>query len=269
MNWIDWLLPLVANFFIAIVGWLVSLRRADVGVVDIIFPLFFVAGFLIISIRHFHGDLSVLIAASLLLAWSVRLSAHLLMRNLSQPEDRRYREIRSKYQGFSWKSLFIIFGFQAFAAWIVAAPLFVVAAGQSNMHWMHWAAAVVIAGGIVVEGIADWQLSRFNLRNKVDNGVFDQGLWRYSRHPNYFGELCVWLGFYCYALPSGGAWTIFSPLLMFFFLLRFTGVLRMEKGMAQRRPAYADYMLRTSALFPTIPRPKSGGSSSAKGSGAH
>ena len=72
MNWLDWVLPLVANFFIAIVGWLGSLRRADVGVVDIIFPLFFVAGFLIISIRHFHGDLAVLIAASLLLAWSVR-----------------------------------------------------------------------------------------------------------------------------------------------------------------------------------------------------
>ena len=268
MNWIDWVLPLVANICIALVGWLVSLRRIDVGVVDIIFPLFFVAGFLIVSIRHFHDDLAVLIAAGLLLAWSARLSVHLFMRNLSRPEDRRYREIRSKYQGFFWKSLFVIFGFQALAAWVVSAPLLLVASGQSDMHWMHWFAAFVIAGGRFVEGIADWQLSRFNLHNKVNNGVFDQGLWRYSRHPNYFGELCVWLGFYGYALPSGGAWTIFSPLLMFFFLLRFTGVLRMEKGMVQRRPAYADYMARTSALFPTIPRPKRGVSSSAKGSGA-
>ena len=115
MNWIDWVLPLVANIFIALVGWLVSLRRIDVGVVDIIFPLFFVAGFLIVSIRHFHDDLAVLIAAGLLLAWSARLSVHLFMRNLSRPEDRRYREIRSKYEGFFWKSLFVIFGFQALA----------------------------------------------------------------------------------------------------------------------------------------------------------
>lgn len=268
MDWIDWVLPLLANSLIALVGWLVSLRRSDVGVVDIIFPLFFVAGFLIVSIRHFQDDLGVLIAAGLLLIWSVRLSVHLFVRNLNRPEDRRYREIRAKYQDFFWKSLFIVFGFQAVAAWIVSAPLLVVAAGQWDMHWINWFAAFVIGVGIVVEGIADWQLSQFHLHKKVDNGVFDQGLWRYSRHPNYFGELCVWWGFYCYAVPAGGAWTVFSPLLMFFFLLRFTGVLRMEQGMIERRPAYAAYMARTSALFPAVPRPESDVSSSARGPGA-
>ena len=82
----------------------------------------------------------------------------------------------------------------------------------------------------------------------------DRGLWRYTRHPNYFGEFCVWWGFYLMALAAGGWWALFSPLLMSVLLMKVSGVTLLEKDIGERRPAYRDYIARTNAFFPGMPR---------------
>ncbi len=104
--------------------------------------------------------------------------------------------------------------------------------------------------GLVVEAVADAQLARFK-RDPASRGhVMDAGLWRWSRHPNYFGEFCVWWGFFCFALAAGAWWALPGPLLLSWLLLRVSGVPRLERDIGKRRPQYADYVLKTNAFFP-------------------
>ena len=110
--------------------------------------------------------------------------------------------------------------------------------------------AVLAIFGIGFESLADAQLARFRATLGNAGTVLDRGLWRYSRHPNYFGECCVWWGFYLLAADAGAWWTIFSPLLMSLLLLRVSGVTLLEKDIGERRPAYHDYIARTNAFFP-------------------
>jgi steroid 5-alpha reductase family enzyme len=111
------------------------------------------------------------------------------------------------------------------------------------------------AGGLVFETIADRQLARFKRETRNRGQVLDRGLWRYTRHPNYFGECCVWWGFYCLGAAAGGWWAIVSPLLMTFLLLKVSGVALLERSIEERRPGYAEYVRRTSAFLP-LPRRK-------------
>ena len=112
----------------------------------------------------------------------------------------------------------------------------------------------VAAGGLLVEAVADAQLAAFRADPSRRGQVLDTGLWRYSRHPNYFGECAMWWGWWLMALAQGAAWTIVSPLLMTWLLLRISGVALLERDIAERRPAYADYVRRTNAFLPGRPR---------------
>jgi steroid 5-alpha reductase family enzyme len=106
----------------------------------------------------------------------------------------------------------------------------------------------------VFEAGGDWQLSRFK-KNPANAGqVMNRGLWRYTRHPNYFGEFCIWWGFWLIALSAGAWWSLPGPLLISFLLLRVSGVTLLEKDISNRRPQYADYVLKTNAFFPGMPR---------------
>ena len=113
---------------------------------------------------------------------------------------------------------------------------------------------MLAAFGIVYETVADAQLARFKAQAGNAGKVMEQGLWRYSRHPNYFGEFCVWWGFYLLAADAGGWWTLFSPLLMTVLLLRVSGVTLLEKDIGERKPAYRDYVRRTRVFFPGPPK---------------
>ena len=108
--------------------------------------------------------------------------------------------------------------------------------------------------GIVLETMADAQLERFKAHPDNRGKVLDSGLWRYSRHPNYFGNAVMWWGAWLVAAAGGGAWTIFGPLLMTFLLLKVSGVTLLERDIEGRRPAYADYVRRTSAFVPWPPK---------------
>ncbi|MFM8330917.1 MAG: DUF1295 domain-containing protein, partial [Candidatus Methylumidiphilus sp.] len=190
--------------------------------------------------------------------WAARLSAHITWRHRGQPEDSRYQTIRRNNQpNFEFKSLYLVFVLQAVLAWIVSLPLLVGLADPSPLSWADGLGIALWAFGFAYESLADWQLAQFKARPDSPGKVMAEGLWRYSRHPNYFGEFCVWWGFYLLALGNGGGWAVASPILMSVLLLRVSGVPMLEKDILVRRPDYHDYILRTPAFFPSRPKSKS------------
>jgi steroid 5-alpha reductase family enzyme len=147
-----------------------------------------------------------------------------------------------------------VFLLQGALAWVISLPLLAAVAGIMPLALLDGVAAVVVLFGILFESIADAQLAAFKARPDSQGQVMDTGLWRYTRHPNYFGECCVWWGFYLFAVSAGGWWSIVSPLLMTILLLRVSGVTLLEKDIGERRPAYRDYVQRTNAFIPGLPK---------------
>ncbi len=245
-----WAGALPALAALALVAWAIATARRNAGLVDIFWSLFFLLAAAIYAATTPWTERSALVLA-LVAAWSLRLAAHLTLRNWSAPEDRRYQAIRARNEpGFAWKSVYLVFGLQAFLAWLVAAPLAASFAGGAPLGALDIAGAALAASGIALEAIADAQLVRFKRDPASEGRVMDRGLWRYSRHPNYFGEFCVWWGLYAIALGAGGAWTIFSPLIMTVLLLKVSGVALLERDIGERRPGYREYAARTNAFFP-------------------
>ena len=126
--------------------------------------------------------------------------------------------------------------------------------GTQPLHVLDYLGIALALAGLAFETIADWQLAAFKRDPANNSSVMDRGLWRFSRHPNYFGEFCVWWGLYVIALSAGAWWSIVSPLLMTLLLLRVSGVVLLEKSIGERRPAYQVYRARTNAFFPGLPR---------------
>lgn len=240
---------------VMLAGWLLSLVRRDVSIVDALWgPAVALAG---LTWLLAGGEASArgLIAVMLALAWALRLSAHVLYRNHGKPEDRRYREIRTRHEpGFWWRSLYLVFALQAILACIVALPLLGAVTSQAPLGVLDLAGVMLWLLGLTLEAVADFQLLRFQHSAGAASGVLDRGLWRYSRHPNYFGEFCLWWGLWLMALAGGAWWTAVGPLLLTFFLLKVSGVALTEKDIAGRRPDYRAYVRRTSAFFPAPPR---------------
>jgi steroid 5-alpha reductase family enzyme len=188
--------------------------------------------------------------------WGLRLSLHLLRRNAGHGEDPRYAAMRRGHgPRFWWVSLFTVFLVQAALAWAISLPVQrAVLPSTAPLGPLDAAAAVLVAVGLAFEAVGDWQLTRFR-RDPASRGqVLDTGLWRYTRHPNYFGDACAWWGFGLLGVAAGHPWTILSPVLMTFLLVRVSGVALLEQDIAERRPGYRSYVARTSAFFPWFPR---------------
>jgi steroid 5-alpha reductase family enzyme len=249
------LLGLAVILALGVAGWLASLAKRDVSIVDSLWSIFFLAAAVTYWLASPLSAPRDLLIVTLVTLWAVRLSGYLTWRNWGEPEDHRYQKIRANNApNFAFKSLFIIFGLQGVLAWIVSLPLLAALASDRPLGWLDYAGIVLWAFGFLFETIADWQLARFK-RKRINRGrVLDTGLWRYTRHPNYFGEFCVWWGFYLIALSAGAWWAIVAPLLMTFLLLKVSGVAMLEKDIGRRRPAYRDYVERTNAFFPWLPR---------------
>lgn len=255
MIWDVYLAGLATLLILALLGWLLSLVLRNVNLVDSLWSLFFLAAAVTYaSLLPETAPRTGLILA-LVIVWALRLAGHLAMRNWGKPEDRRYQAIRANHTpGFAWKSLYIVFGLQAVLAWLISLPLHAAIVSPTPLGLLDVFGVALVLAGLTVETLADRQLSRFK-RDPANRGrVLDQGLWRYSRHPNYFGEACLWWGFGLLASAAGAWWALASPVLMTFLLLRVSGVVLLERDIAERRPAYRDYIARTSAFIPWPPR---------------
>jgi steroid 5-alpha reductase family enzyme len=249
------LLGLLAVLGLAAAGWLVSLPKRDVSIVDSLWPLFFLlaaAIYALVTPVVSPRDAIVLVLAAL---WALRLSVYLTRRNWGAPEDHRYRKIRARNEpNFAFKSLYLVFGLQAVLASIVALPLLAALASEAPLGALDYAGVALWAFGFVFETVADAQLARFKRDARNRGRVLEAGLWRYTRHPNYFGECCLWWGLYLIALAAGGWWSIVSPLLMTLLLLKVSGVTLLEADIAERRPSYRDYVARVNSFLPGPPR---------------
>ena len=256
VEWNTYLEGLVVAALLALVAWVYSVVRRNVGVVDSLWSLLILAVLVAyVAATESAGPREALLLV-MLTAWALRLSVHITVRNHGEPEDRRYREIRRNNEPHFWlKSIYIVFGLQAALAWFIAMPAVAAVSSPAPLGWLDALAVGVWAAGMVFEVVGDWQLTRFRRARDRGEQVLDTGLWRYTRHPNYFGEALLWWGIYLMAVAAGAWWTFASPLLMTVLLLRVSGVALLEKDIAERRPAYRDYVRRTSAFFPLPPKP--------------
>jgi steroid 5-alpha reductase family enzyme len=256
---------------IATGAWLVSLVIEDVGIVDYLWSLMLLSS--AATYAHQTGLGSSLSMVNLLLltmiaVWALRLSSFLMLRGRNRGEERRYRAMRKRLSPhFALKSLFNIFLLRALLIWMLSS-LFAVALGSgSNLSWSLWhtAGAALWLSGFILQSIADLQLYRFNQLVVRKSETLSSGLWRYSRHPNYFGECCVWCGWVLFAIPSAISastatlpWLLLAPMIMIMLLLKLSGVRHMEQGITQRRPDYRQYIETTSAFIPWKPAQKIG-----------
>jgi len=257
VDWSAYALALAFAAAMAVAAWLYSVARRDVSIVDSLWSLMILASLGVYLLLTWNNGHRAVLVLMLLSVWALRLSAHITIRNHGEGEDRRYRAIRENNEpGFWWKSLYIVFGLQAVLAWVVSLPAVAAAASATPLGWLDLAAALVFAAGLAFEVVGDWQLTQFRKNRDSDGAVLDHGLWRYTRHPNYFGEALLWWGVYLFALAAGAWWAVVSPLLMTFLLLRVSGVAMLEKDISDRRPEYRDYIERTSAFVPAPPKPR-------------
>ena len=236
---------------VGVASWLLSVIKKDVSFVDSLWSLFFLIAALIFALDAQPISVRGKLVLVLVVFWSLRLSIYITARNWRKSEDYRYQSIRANNKpGFEIKSLYIVFGLQGVLAWMVALPLLPAITSRAELYWLDLIAALLWLAGFVFEAGGDYQLSRFKARQDSKGRVLDTGLWRYTRHPNYFGDFCIWWSFFLFAVASGGWWSIASPLLMSLLLLKVSGVAMLEKTITERRPEYAEYIRRTNVFFP-------------------
>jgi steroid 5-alpha reductase family enzyme len=248
---------LAVTLALATATWAASVVKRDASIVDAVWALMILgAGFAYAATLPDPGPRAAWVLG-LAAVWAARLSIYITWRNWGEPEDRRYRAIRSRNQpGFAFKSLYLVFGLQAVLAWIVAAPLAGAAHSAAPLGWLDAAGVSLAVFGIAFEAIADWQVARWRAGRGAHGEVLAEGLWRYSRHPNYFFEWLVWIAYAVFALASPGGWLALAcPALMLFFLLRVTGIpATVAQALRSRGDDYRDYQRTTSAFVPWLPK---------------
>jgi steroid 5-alpha reductase family enzyme len=238
--------------------WALSLALRDASVVD----SFWGPGFALIAWAAFAiadgWEPRKLLVSGLVTLWGARLAFHITRRNRGAPEDYRYAAMRRRHGRQFWLvSLGTVFGLQALLMWVVSLP---VQAAQIPAQPDHAVVAdllgtIAFLAGLTFEVVGDRQLARFRADPANQGEVMGTGLWRYTRHPNYFGDALLWWGLFVIALSDpGNWWAVVSPLVMSLLLTRISGVPLLERRMARRKPAYREYMERTSAFVPLPPR---------------
>jgi steroid 5-alpha reductase family enzyme len=241
-----------------VVLWMVGTARREASIVDAYWGLGFVVVVWQAITMNDAARWRPLLLASFVTVWGVRLAWHIFRRNHGRGEDRRYAAMRSKHgDRFWWISLFTVFLLQAVILWFLSWPL-LVSASALHGYGFSWLDAVGIIGwvvGFAFEAVGDWQLARFRANPRHLDKVMDEGLWRYTRHPNYFGECLTWWGVYLIACGDGAWWTALSPAVLTLLLLRVSGVSLLEADIAGRRPDYVRYRRAVNAFIPGPRRP--------------
>jgi len=262
MHWSVFAWSALAIAVVMLATWLVSLPLRNASIVDPIWSLgFVVVGWVAFISQHQHVDaLRTGVLLAFVTIWGIRLSLHLFIRNVGHGEDYRYKAMRKKHGAKFWiVSLGTVYLMQGFLMWLVSLPLQFGIGTSTKTSW--WVLPLVVGAivwliGFGFESIGDAQLKAFKADPASAGQVMDRGLWRYTRHPNYFGDATVWWGIFLVSLGAGGwAWLgVIGPVVMTTLLRRVSGVTLLEKSLVKRRPGYEDYVRRTSPFLPRPPR---------------
>ena len=258
------LVNLAAIMVAMLVLWQISVAIKDVSFIDAVWAYGMVGLTLLTAVLMPGSPVGPHSTALLLLTviWGLRLGTHLLIRWRRLGRDPRYDRIvggtmKAKGWSFSKTSLIMVFAMQGPLLWTVSLPaqvgLLSDAGGPIGGIGLIGIALAVI--GISFESLGDLQLEAFR-RNPASHGkVLDTGLWRYTRHPNYFGDACTWWGLWLVAISGGaGLWTAVGPLFLTFTLVKWSGAALLEKGLKKTRPEYAEYIAKTSSFIPWPPK---------------
>lgn len=239
--------------------WLISIPICNIAIIDIAWGLGFV---LVAWASAFFSESEAInrwLLPILVTIWGIRLSGYLFWRNYGKPEDKRYRTMRDlRGSAFWYFSLWIVFIPQGLLILLVSLPVQMgVFHAIGGWHLLHFFGCALWLIGMSFETIGDFQLASFLADPNSRGKVMNKGLWKFTRHPNYFGDFLVWWGFYCVAMAATWTnlwWTIIGPLAMSFLLMRVSGVPLLEQSLKTTRVGYADYVQRTNGFFPWWPR---------------
>jgi steroid 5-alpha reductase family enzyme len=251
-----------AALVLQLITFAVGLRLRRHSVVDITWGAGFatvaLVGWVVTALVGPDGDqLRRGLVAALTVVWGTRLALHIARRQRGGvPEDPRYAELMSRARGNPvWAALRSVYLTQALALWFVSLPVQLALVVPGSFGVLGWVGVMTWAVGFGFESVGDAQLARFKADPANRGTVMDRGLWRYTRHPNYFGDACVWWGLFLLSADRPAGWlTIASPLLMTWLLAAKTGKPLMESQLARTRPGYAEYVARTSGFIPRPPK---------------
>jgi len=238
--------------------WIWSVIIKNASIVDIFW------GFGFVAVNAFYvfmsGELTdrKILALILVTVWGLRLAIYLASRNIGKGEDFRYQEFRRSYgeERYWWVSYFQTFLLQGVLMMIVSLPLLGVSAGNEtgDLNLIDYFGIFVWLVGFSFEAGGDYQLSRFK-RDPGNRGkVLNTGFWRYTRHPNYFGDSAVWWAFALFSIAAGGYWQVIGSVFMTLLIIRVSGVALLEKSLKDTKPQYREYVRKTSSFFPWFPK---------------
>jgi len=238
--------------------WLVSVFLKNASIVDPFWGL----GFVIAGVFYFYKtdglELRKLIVLTLLTIWGLRLSIYLGLRNFGKGEDFRYQQFRKDYgeKRYWWISFFQVFLLQGVLLWLISSPLLGAQfhSGGSDLNYFDYVAIIIWIIGFSFEAGGDFQLAKFKSDPNNKGKVLNTGFWKYTRHPNYFGDAAVWWAYGLFSVAAGSYLPLLSSLLMTLLIVKVSGVSLLEKALKNTKPQYKDYVEKTSAFFPWFPK---------------
>ncbi len=254
-----YVITLIATLVGMTILWRVSISRHDVSLIDLFWgPGFALIAWIAVARESAPSFVSVALAI-LVTIWGARLGVHLWRRNKDLPEDPRYAAMRQNYpsdRDFERASLVKIFFLQGALMWLISLPVQIaIVSGIETTGPLAVIGLLIFVVGFVFESVGDYQLAQFKRDPSNRGKVMDSGLWRYTRHPNYFGDACVWWGLFLIAAEAPAArWAVFAPLLMNYLLVRVSGKKLLEDSLRLTKPGYSEYIARTSPFLPRPPR---------------
>jgi steroid 5-alpha reductase family enzyme len=242
--------------------WIVSILTRNVSIVDFFWGPGFVITCFIYFLNTDGSDIRKILLTTMVAVWGLRLAIYISWRNYGKGEDFRYREFRKKYgeNRYWWISFFQTFLLQGILLWLISAPLLGAQYGSQNhpIGFFDFLGVLIWITGFIFEAGGDFQLSRFRSDPGNKGKVLNTGLWRYSRHPNYFGDAAVWWGYGIICISSGSYLPVLGSLLMTGLIIKISGVALLEKTLVEQKPQYKEYIEKTSAFIPWFPKKQQG-----------
>lgn len=249
-----------AILMMMIILWIISVAIKNVSIVD----LFWGVGYVLAASVYFYysdgNEIRKLTLLTLVAIWGLRLTVYLSFRNIGKGEDYRYQEFRKTYgeHRYWWVSFFQTFLLQGLLMWLISAPLLAAMyyGKDHQLNIFDYVAIIIWLVGFIFEAGGDYQLARFKSDTDNKGKVLQTGFWKYTRHPNYFGDSAVWWAFGLFSIAAGSYLAVLGSLLMTGLIIKVSGVALLERSLKDKKPEYKDYIRRTSAFFPWPPKKK-------------